>query len=120
MTDETKLEKFKFATLKNVSIEVKELETKVEVRIEPIDTSKEIEIFYKPKDSFEMGEFYLRDNHRKVEIDRGHPVGGYDGDVDYDCDTIYPCDTCSGNRKYISELQEKIKNLKEQINKLIE
>lgn len=118
MTD--KLENFKFVTIKNVSIKVEELENKVEVRIEPIDTSKEIEIYYKPKDNYRVGDFILRDNHHRVEIDRGYQVGTYDGDVDWEMERVFPCDRCCGNAKYIEELQDKIKKLKEQINKLID
>jgi len=82
MTD--KLENFK-----NVSIKVEELEKKVQIWIEPIDTSKEIEIYYKPKDNYRVGDYILRDNHTDVKIDRGYPVEAYDGEVDWDIETIY-------------------------------
>ena len=62
---ENKLEKFKFATIKNLSIRVQENENDMVVSIEPVDTEKckakekKIEINYKPLDNHERGDFHL-------------------------------------------------------------
>jgi hypothetical protein len=106
---------------KNVSIKVEELETAVEIRIEPIDTSKEIKIYYKPSNHYLIrGELLLTDNHKEIQIERSYIIGTPDGDIDWDVETIFPCQRCERTRKYIEELSNKIKKLKEQINKLID
>ncbi len=122
--EKTQLEKFKFATLKNINIEVAELDNKIEIRIEPVATEKvkadfkPIEIDYKPIDHYEKGNFQLTDSHKGIEIIHSYPVANYD-DVDWDFENIYPCDRCSSQWERIEWLDKKVVALKEIINKII-
>ncbi len=122
--EKTHLEKFKFATLKNISIEVAELEHKIEIRIEPVSTEKikadfkPIEINYQPQDHYDRGDFQLLDDHKKIEITRAYARGNYD-DVDWESESIYPCDYCDRKEYRVNGLSKRIEELKEIINKLI-
>ncbi len=124
--EKTQLEKFKFATLKNINIEVEELDNKIEIRIEPVSTEavksdfKPIEVYYKPLDHYGRGDFNLLDDHKKIEISRSYAVANYDyDDIDWDFESIYPCEQCNRKEYRISGLEKRIQELKEIINKLI-
>ncbi len=114
------LEKFKFATLKNVAIKVDEQDDKIEIRIEPLDKTKKIEVYYKQLEHYRQGEFLLTDNHKDITIERSYPIGMPDGDVDWDTEDIYPCPTCKNQRTYQDELRKENKSLREILKSVVD
>ena len=111
------LEKFKFATIKNVSIKVQELNDKIEIRIETLDKTKEIEIYYKPLDG---NDFQISDNHQSIAVDRAYQIGTPDGDVDWEQERIYPCQTCDNRLISLREEETKTKKLSDRIDILFD
>ena len=108
---------FKFATLKNVLVKVYEKENEVEVKVELLDSTKKVVVYYKPINYHERGDFKIEDNHQDIEISRSYMISVQD-DVEWDFETIYPCDTCVRKQNWIRKLEAKVEELKGYINKL--
>ena len=108
---------FKFATLKNVLVKVYEKENEVEVKVELLDSTKKVVVYYKPIDYYERGDFKIEDNHQDIEISRSYMISVQD-EVEWDFETIYPCDTCARKQNWIRKLEAKVEELKGYINKL--
>jgi hypothetical protein len=114
-----KLERFKFATVKDVAIKVYEEKDSVRVMIEPVpEAKKTIEIQYKPFDRYERGEFQLIDDHRNIRIDRAYSVLARDGDVDWDFEDIYPCGRCAMERNWHNAEMTKRQEADKQVERL--
>ena len=119
-----KLEHFKFATIKNATIEVQETDDSIEIKIFPVNTEKvkatdkKIVINYSPMSHYERGDFQLIDNHKEVIIERSYAVATFD-DVDWDCETIYPCLSCKNQRTYQDELRKENKSLREILRSIV-
>jgi hypothetical protein len=89
------MEKFKFATIKNVRIDVEEGEYVTEIRIETLNKDKPVSIMYMPSNHHLEGEFAMFDDHSaEILISKTHPVGTSDGDVDWEIEQVYPCPLC--------------------------
>lgn len=93
------MDKFKFATIKNVNIEVDENEHLTEIRIKVLNQDKPVSVMYMPENHYLYGDYNLYDDHAEVLVSKTHPVGTTDGDTDWDIEQVYPCPLCESRAR---------------------